>query len=361
MHTCPGIVVVAVTHLRLSSRLLWVLSFCQHNGRWISPLELPLGAEAPFRTPSGLDFSALGVTCCPACHRFLDLPDEVKSSLPMNKENFAYILGWSDENLTAGRLREGMMIGYDTDRMKNLWPTEDIVPGYKDHMVAFMHKCHAVTQKLMSCFAVGLGLNADFFQEALDPHAADCQTAMYCNRYPSVEGKHFPEGALRIGAHTDFELLTLLFTRLGEVGLEYWSDDRLKSTFHRVRVPKGDDYQGCIVAFAQCTKPEVQGLFQTSRAAANAQQQIATGLSRLSQEHQLSARWQKEKLQQLQKHQLQESSVDVTEGEPPTIKGPGRPLKAKSKSHARKQPAKQSNGPRQANRSSRAKKTFNLL
>jgi len=29
------------------------------------------------------------------------LPDEVKGSLPMNKENFAYILGWSDENLTG--------------------------------------------------------------------------------------------------------------------------------------------------------------------------------------------------------------------------------------------------------------------
>lgn len=51
--------------------------------------------------------------------------------------------------------------------------------------------------------------------QAMDPHAADCQTAMYCNRYPSVEGKQFPEGALRIGAHTDFELLTLLFTRPG--------------------------------------------------------------------------------------------------------------------------------------------------
>ena len=51
--------------------------------------------------------------------------------------------------------------------------------------------------------------------QAMDPHAADCQTAMYCNRYPSVEGKEFPEGALRIGAHTDFELLTLLFTRPG--------------------------------------------------------------------------------------------------------------------------------------------------
>lgn len=46
---------------------------------------------------------------------------------------------------------------------------------------------------------------------------------MYCNRYPSVEGKDFPEGALRIGAHTDFELLTLLFTRPGMTPAKTWS------------------------------------------------------------------------------------------------------------------------------------------
>lgn len=69
---------------------------------------------------------------------------------------------------------------------------------------------HAVFHALI------IGLVAWLVVQALDPHAADCQTAMYCNRYPSVEGKHFPEGALRIGAHTDFELLTLLFTRLGD-------------------------------------------------------------------------------------------------------------------------------------------------
>lgn len=31
----------------------------------------------------------------------------------------------------AGRLREGMMIGYDNERMKNLWPMKDMVPNYK--------------------------------------------------------------------------------------------------------------------------------------------------------------------------------------------------------------------------------------
>lgn len=35
----------------------------------------------------------------------------------------------------------------------------------REQMIAFMHKCHAVTEQLMSCFAVGLGLDTDFFQE----------------------------------------------------------------------------------------------------------------------------------------------------------------------------------------------------
>ncbi len=51
--------------------------------------------------------------------------------------------------------------------------------------------------------------------QAMDPDDPDNQTAMYCNKYPSTKGKQFPEGALRIYAHTDFEVLTLLFTRPG--------------------------------------------------------------------------------------------------------------------------------------------------
>lgn len=30
--------------------------------------------------------------------------------------------------------------------------------------------------------------------------------------------------------------------------LQYWSDDRLKSTFHRVQVPKGNEYKVCVAA-----------------------------------------------------------------------------------------------------------------
>ena len=51
----------------------------------------------------------------------------------------------------------------------------------------------------------------------MDPNAIDCQTAMYCNHYPSWERKAYREGTLRRIAHTDFEVLTLLFQRQGEL------------------------------------------------------------------------------------------------------------------------------------------------
>ena len=32
-------------------------------------------------------------------------------------------------------------------------------------MISFMHKCHAVTEQIMSCFALGLDLQEGFFKE----------------------------------------------------------------------------------------------------------------------------------------------------------------------------------------------------
>ena len=49
----------------------------------------------------------------------------------------------------------------------------------------------------------------------MDPDASDCMTAMSINQYPSWEGKAHKEGTLRRIAHTDFEVITLLFQRSG--------------------------------------------------------------------------------------------------------------------------------------------------
>lgn len=231
--------------------------------------------------------------------KYNNLPEEIRARHVKDKSNAAYILGWSERRVSAGRLTHGMLMGFDNPRMEGLWPTEEECPGFKKHMLEFMHKAAKVTDDIMTCFAIGLGLPEDFYKKPMDPNAIDCQTAMYCNHYPSWERKAYREGTLRRIAHTDFEVLTLLFQRQGETGLEvcagkdttpkeamqsglwvpcdpipgaitvnigdalqYWSDGRLKSTFHRVRMPRKDEYQGDRYSLAYFANARATTLFQ---------------------------------------------------------------------------------------------------
>ena len=137
---------------------------------------------------------------------------------------------------------------------------------------------------------MALGFPEDYFKTANDPTQPDCLTQLRLIHYPPSENA---EGTWRAGSHTDIGCLTLLFQRDGEDGLEIcpgreshssfamgdvftplpaetgpivvnigdmlskdspkpvycaiyhacltdsfpvaWSDDRLKSNFHRVR------------------------------------------------------------------------------------------------------------------------------
>ena len=170
-----------------------------------------------------------------------------------------------------------------------------------------MNLLDGVVVKLMRCFALALHLPEDHFTQHMSPADDDNGTALFFNRYPSVEGKTFPPGAvrpcfwahgvdhasivlthcttstqLRIHEHTDFEVLTLLLhnatgleicpgkdvaspphggtladeqwtpvdpmpgaitCNLGDA-LQYWTDGRIKSTYHRVRVPRPGEDQG---------------------------------------------------------------------------------------------------------------------
>jgi isopenicillin N synthase-like dioxygenase len=124
----------------------------------------------------------------------------------------------------------------------------------------------------MKCFARGLGFPDDFFIRAHDISRPDSQTCCRLLHYYAVPQSADTSSWVRAGAHTDWDLLTLLFQREGQSGLEIcpgreavtefaigdewtkvelkagdiicnigdlmmsWSDDRFKSTFHRVKV-----------------------------------------------------------------------------------------------------------------------------
>jgi isopenicillin N synthase-like dioxygenase len=121
-----------------------------------------------------------------------------------------------------------------------------------------------------------MGYARDFFSHAHDPGSMHYQSTLRLLHYFALEDRYGVNKQLwRAGAHTDYDCLTLLFQQTGQDGLQVcpgkealsnewtpvvpktgnitcnigdmlmrWSDDELKSTLHRVRMPGPDDYQG---------------------------------------------------------------------------------------------------------------------
>ncbi|KKY24983.1 putative leucoanthocyanidin dioxygenase [Phaeomoniella chlamydospora] len=233
--------------------------------------------------------------------RFFSLPEDVKSTVPFSHKN----VGWEKAKQirpSTGKAdqKESYQMQYGQN-MEGMWLDEESIPGFKNKCLEFMHKVHAVSAKLMTCFARGLGFPDDYFIKAHDITKPNCQTVLRLLHYFAVDRSvPAPEGYYRAGAHADWDFLTLLFQKSGQSGLEIcpgrevftafgagdtwtkvepsedeivcnigdalmsWSDDRFKSTFHRVKTPtEPDDYYGPRYSMAYfnqpCTDVTIQG------------------------------------------------------------------------------------------------------
>ncbi|ORY20998.1 hypothetical protein BCR39DRAFT_554336 [Naematelia encephala] len=230
---------------------------------------------------------------------FFALPDEVKAKTPLDGKNAGWERG-TQVRPSTGTADQKESIQLQFARMEGLWPSDEDIAGFRTRAEKFMHQVQTLSIKVMECFAVGLGLPIDTFTEGtVDPGAGDSQSVLRLLHYHSTEGKSFGPNFWRAGAHADFDVLTMLFQRDGEGGLEVcpgrkvvgdfgmgqtwlpvearqdrivcnigdqlmrWSDDRLKSTYHRVRLPEGTESRGprySIAFFNQArTNTTIQG------------------------------------------------------------------------------------------------------
>ncbi len=203
--------------------------------------------------------------------RFFALPMAAKERLPLRPGTNA---GWehrSQVRPSTGTPDEKESYQLTRPRMDGLWPPDDAVPGFRAELLAFEAANHRIAMRLLSCFAIKLGFESDFFTVRHDPTRAEYQSTLRLLHYLPVEPSD-DEPRWRAGAHTDFDCLTLLHQREGERGLQLcpgrdldsgrwtpvepsagvitcnigdmlmrWSDDVLPSTLHRVRVPDGDE------------------------------------------------------------------------------------------------------------------------
>ncbi len=215
---------------------------------------------------------------------FFDRPIEEKMALyvqdrsanrgyaPEGSEALAYSLGETEvptdlfEAFNAGLELTGDQLAapYFASRRHDLfaakvWPT--LPTGFRDTWLAYAAEIDRVANNVMSAAAVALGMPADHFDAYLDKGP----TVIRANNYQRRTGAPDPvAGQMRMGAHTDYGSITVLLAdpvpglqirddaggwhdvtpergtflvNLGDL-LAEWSNDRWRSTLHRVVPPR---------------------------------------------------------------------------------------------------------------------------
>ncbi|KAI8061023.1 hypothetical protein BC940DRAFT_245729 [Gongronella butleri] len=231
--------------------------------------------------------------------RFFALPDEIKNKYPLDVPRNA---GW--ERFTQIRpqtgladLKESMQLAFH--HIGDLWPSEQDAPGFQERVQRFMQQCNEVSQRLLECLALGLGFPQDFFTRCHDISQPDALNTLRLQHYYDLSGTSYDSDYYRAGPHTDPDTLTLHFnqdTRGGRDGLEAcqgrhdvttfeqgthwvpvraqqgdlvcnigdmmmrWSDDELKSNFHRVNLPTDDLSSRYSIAYF--TQPNKSAIIQ---------------------------------------------------------------------------------------------------
>ena len=162
--------------------------------------------------------------------------------------------------LAGGARRPPEVPGAAIFYSENIWP--DQPAGFRPVFTEFYSAMEHLAGQLMRIFASALALPETFFDDKIDNHFNTCPT----NHYPVIAGDPLP-GQIRCGAHTDFGSLTILAFGDGPGGLEVcmpdgtwlgvsagpeqlvvnlgdmmqrWTNDRWKSTVHRVVNPPPD-------------------------------------------------------------------------------------------------------------------------
>lgn len=153
---------------------------------------------------------------------FFALPDDVKATVPFTHNN----VGWEKRSQIRPSTgcpdqKESYQLQFG-ENMKDKWIAEEALPEFKGSAQSFMRKAQGLSEKLMLCFARGLGFPDDYFIQAHDVSRPDCQSVLRLLHYFEVDkaAGPLPKSYYRAGAHADWDLLTLLFQRPGQSGLE---------------------------------------------------------------------------------------------------------------------------------------------
>ncbi|KAG7891112.1 hypothetical protein KL905_000549 [Ogataea polymorpha] len=157
----------------------------------------------------------------------------------------------------------------ETKELENFWPDESDIPAFKEYCLYYFKLCTVLSKKILRAIALGMGLDEEF----LTSYHTRSNNQLRLLHYPPTPVEDLNSGkAERIAAHTDFGTFTMLLQdSCGGLQVESphnkghflpapyvpgslvintgdflmrWSNDKLKSTLHRVTAPPLDQGTG---------------------------------------------------------------------------------------------------------------------
>lgn len=229
-------------------------------------------------------------------NRFFALSDSEKNLIrrPPDKSLYRGYVGVGREKVRERIcIKESFDTGNpDEGEQPNIWPPEELLPGFREFMEPFFRDCSKLVHQLLDALSIALDLPS---ADALARYHAASQFTMSLLHYPALPAKDLLSGThARIPAHSDFGTLTLLFQddvggleiaepgsantetsagfekegRFGKVEprpgtvvvnvgylLMRWSNGRWKNTVHRVVEPPSSESGGDEMTPARCSIP----------------------------------------------------------------------------------------------------------
>lgn len=187
----------------------------------------------------------------------LHLPGHGRGYIPCETER----LGATINDTGFGDLKETLNICADFEN--NVWPSAPA--EFQNVLEKLFTEMHGLTDFLMDLCAVALKLPKDFFRQYIDRPKA----ILRLSYYPAVTSTPH-EGQSRVTAHTDYGTLTILHpdpfvgglqifyrgeewidihspdgafvVNIGDL-MQIWTNDKWKSTLHRVVAPQGSGFE----------------------------------------------------------------------------------------------------------------------
>lgn len=135
---------------------------------------------------------------------FFSLPDDTKATVPWTPQN----VGWEKKSQVrpstgAADQKESYQLQFG-ENMEDLWIGDEHALGFKEQSLAFMREVQAISEKLMVCFARGLGFEDDHFLKYHDVSKPNSQSALRLLHYYATPQTNDGEVLHRAGAHADW-------------------------------------------------------------------------------------------------------------------------------------------------------------